>query len=110
MGGWPDYGLKCLKVGNIRTGIPTVWQPGDEEYLAENTPTSYYNEHDTIAHRAQHDGQQNMDVHKGSETQGQSVEYITEYVTEEVPVEGGEQTTEYVTEEVPVEGEGMARR
>lgn len=40
--GWPDYGMKCLKVGNVRTGMPTVWQPGDEltevAQKAEPTP------------------------------------------------------------------------
>ena len=29
--GWPDYGQKCMKVGSINNGMPTVWQPGDEE-------------------------------------------------------------------------------
>jgi len=42
--GWPDYGLKCLKVGNIRTGMPTVWQPGDEEYGPDKKPIEYYKE------------------------------------------------------------------
>jgi hypothetical protein len=95
--GWPDYGLKCLKVGNIRTGIPTVWQPGDEEYNPASAPTSYYNEQDIIAHRAQDDAQGNMAVHAGANPQYETkIEYVTEETTHEVPAE---ETYEEITEE-----------
>ena len=50
--GWPDYGVKCLKVGNIRTGMPTVWQPGDEEYEESTKPQDYYKETDNAANRS----------------------------------------------------------
>lgn len=106
--GWPDYGLKCLKVGNIRTGIPTVWQPGDEVYNPESAPVSYYNEQDTIAHRAQDDGQNNIDVHTGKNVQYETVtEYVTEEVDQGVPAE---ETPEEITTEETWETTEMERR
>lgn len=77
--------------------MPTVWQPGDEEYNPALAQTSYYNEQDTINHRAQDDAQGNMAVHAGANPHYETkTETVTEETTQEVPAE---ETYEEVTEE-----------
>lgn len=78
--GWPDYGVKCLKVGNIRTGMPTVWQPGDEEYTDSTKPIDYYKETDNAANRAFLNEDQASGLKNANIYSGRALEKETKYV------------------------------